>query len=105
MISYPQSLNLEYGMEVIPFLDKSLRGLFATRAPKRPNSIGISVVKLLKIDGNKLFVENIDVVDRTPLLDIKPYVNEFDNITKSKKGWLIHSAHKSKRIRSDLRFK
>ena len=92
-------------MEVIPFLDKSLRGLFATRAPKRPNSIGISVVKLLKIDGNKLFVENIDVVDRTPLLDIKPYVNEFDNITKSKKGWLIHSAHKSKRIRSDLRFK
>ena len=92
-------------LEVIPFLDKTSRGLFATRAPKRPNSIGISVVKLLKIENNKVFVENVDVVDGTPLLDIKPYVKEFDNVTKSKNGWLTHSAKRSKRIKSDLRFK
>ncbi|MFH1195821.1 MAG: tRNA (N6-threonylcarbamoyladenosine(37)-N6)-methyltransferase TrmO [bacterium] len=94
-----------FSLEVIPFLDKVSRGLFATRAPKRPNSIGMSVVKLLKIEGTKIFVENIDVVDGTPLLDIKPYVKEFDSASKSKSGWLTNSAHRSKKMKSDARFK
>ena len=105
ILIYHFHLAKGFSLEVIPFLDKASRGLFATRAPKRPNSIGISVVKLLKIEGNKLFVENIDIVDGTPLLDIKPYVKEFDNAAKSKSGWLINSAHKSKKIKSDARFK
>lgn len=105
ILIYHFHLAKGFSLEVIPFLDKVSRGLFATRAPRRPNSIGISVVKLSKIEGNKLFVENIDIVDGTPLLDIKPYVNEFDNAVKSKSGWLINAAHKSKKVRSDARFR
>jgi tRNA-Thr(GGU) m(6)t(6)A37 methyltransferase TsaA len=105
ILIYHFHLAKRFSLEVIPFLDKVSRGLFATRAPKRPNSIGISVVKLLKIEGNKIFVENIDVVDGTPLLDIKPYVKKFDSASKSKSGWLTNSAHKSKKIKSDARFK
>lgn len=94
-----------FSLKVTPFLDKMSRGLFATRAPKRPNPIGISVVKLLKIEDNKLFVENIDIIDGTPLLDIKPYVSKFDNAVKEKPGWLIRTAYKSKRKKSDERFR
>ncbi len=73
---------------VIPFLDDELRGLFATRAPRRPNQIGISVVRLLKRKNNILTVKGIDALDNTPLLDIKPYVPEFAAKTKVKIGWL-----------------
>jgi len=73
---------------VKPFLDNKLRGLFATRAPRRPNQIGISVVKLLSRKDNILMVKGIDVLDKTPLLDIKPYVPEFSTTTKVKIGWL-----------------
>ena len=64
------------------------RGIFAIRAPARPNPIGISVVRLLEIKGNKLYIENVDIVDGTPLLDIKPYVLEFDHRLGAKIGWL-----------------
>lgn len=73
---------------VKPFLDSELRGLFATRAPRRPSQIGISVVKLLSRKDNILTVKGIDVLDKTPLLDIKPYVPEFAATTKVKIGWL-----------------
>jgi len=73
---------------VRPFLDNKLRGLFATRAPRRPNQIGISVVKLLSRKDNILIVKGIDALDKTPLLDIKPYVPEFSTTTKVKIGWL-----------------
>ena len=73
---------------VTPFLDNELRGLFATRAPRRPNQIGISVVKLLKRGNNILTVKGIDALDNTPLLDIKPYVPEFATKTKVRIGWL-----------------
>jgi len=73
---------------VKPFLDNKLRGLFATRAPRRPNQIGISVVKLLSRKDNILTVKGIDALDKTPLLDIKPYVPEFSTTTKVKIGWL-----------------
>ena len=70
-----------------PFLDNKEKGIFAIRSPNRPNPIGISVVKLKKIEDNVLTVEGIDVLDNTPLIDIKPYVPEFDN-SKIKIGWL-----------------
>jgi tRNA (adenine37-N6)-methyltransferase len=94
-----------FSPEVIPFMDKAARGLFATRAPKKPNQIGMSVVRLIKIEQNKLFIENADILNGTPLLDIKPYVKEFDHPTKSKSGWLNRSAHLSRKIKSDGRFK
>jgi len=77
-----------YSLKVKPFLDDKLRGLFATRAPRRPNQIGLSVVKLLRREENILFVEGIDVVDKTLLLDIKPYVPDFIPGEKIKIGWL-----------------
>lgn len=77
-----------YTLKVRPFLDKNLRGLFATRSPNRPNPVGLSVVKLLGRDGNILRVRGMDAMDGTPLLDIKPYVPRFDNHTEVKIGWL-----------------
>jgi len=77
-----------YRLKVKPFLDNKLRGLFATRYPRRPNQIGLTVVKFLKRRGNILFVKGIDIIDRAPLLDIKPYVLEFEPRQKVKIGWL-----------------
>jgi tRNA-Thr(GGU) m(6)t(6)A37 methyltransferase TsaA len=104
ILIYHFHLNEGYSLRVVPFLDKDERGIFATRAPIRPNSIGLSVVKLNKIEANKIFVENIDVVDGTPLLDIKPYVRDFDKVMNSKFGWLENSAHLSKTTKADKRF-
>jgi len=73
---------------VTPFLDTQLRGLFATRYPRRPNQIGITVVKLLSRKNNILNVKGIDVIDKAPLLDVKPYIPEFAATTKVKVGWL-----------------
>lgn len=73
---------------VVPYRDTREHGLFATRAPSRPNPIGLSVVRLLGRDGNVLRVRGIDLLDGTPLLDIKPYVPEYDSHALSKAGWL-----------------
>jgi len=77
-----------YSLKVKPYLDQHLRGLFATRAPRRPNQIGLSVVKLLKREENILFIEGIDVLEGTPLLDIKPYVPDFHPKEPVNVGWL-----------------
>ena len=77
-----------YSLKVKPYLDDNLRGLFATRAPRRPNQIGLSVVKLLKRTENVLLVEGIDVLEGTPLLDIKPYVPDFHPKENVIIGWL-----------------
>jgi tRNA-Thr(GGU) m(6)t(6)A37 methyltransferase TsaA len=77
---------------VTPFLDNCERGVFATRAPARPNAIGMSAVRLLRIMGNTLEVADIDIVDGTPLLDIKPYVAEFDCHAVKKSGWFDQAA-------------
>jgi tRNA (adenine37-N6)-methyltransferase len=77
-----------FKLTVKPFLDPQPHGLFATRAPARPNPIGFSVVKLLKIEGTTLHIEDVDIVDGTPLLDIKPYVPAFDERSGAKVGWL-----------------
>ncbi|MBM3248291.1 MAG: tRNA (N6-threonylcarbamoyladenosine(37)-N6)-methyltransferase TrmO [Candidatus Omnitrophica bacterium] len=81
---------------VKPFLDDQLHGVFSTRSPRRPNQIGISVVRLLRRKGNVLFVKGIDVIDGTPLLDIKPYVPEFSSAFKVRIGWLTNKISKKK---------
>lgn len=88
VLIYHFHLSRGFSLEVKPYLDEKLRGVFATRAPSRPNPVGISVVRLLKREKEKLFIQNIDIVDGTPLLDIKPYVPEFDKPEKIKIGWL-----------------
>jgi len=77
-----------FKLKVVPYLDTELRGLFATRAPSRPNPIGLSVVRLLNIDGRVLRIEGVDLLDGTPVLDIKPYVRDFDDRTEVRCGWL-----------------
>jgi tRNA-Thr(GGU) m(6)t(6)A37 methyltransferase TsaA len=85
---------------VTPFLDDRQHGVFATRAPARPNPIGISSVRLLRIDGNILTVADVDIVDGTPLLDIKPYAPAFDCYKVKRSGWL-DKARKSRRVADD----
>lgn len=94
----------KYSLSVKPFLDDTYRGLFSTRAPKRPNRIGISVVKLLSVKDNILELENVDMLDGTPLLDIKPYVPEFDHFRVEKIGWLEKNSGKTHTTKSDGRF-
>lgn len=77
-----------YSLKVKPFLDNKKKGVFATRAPARPNNIGISVVELLERKENILRVKGVDMIDMTPLLDIKPYVPAFDYRKNVKIGWL-----------------
>jgi tRNA-Thr(GGU) m(6)t(6)A37 methyltransferase TsaA len=89
---------------VTPFLDAEPRGVFATRAPSRPNAIGLSVVRLLSIEGNVLHIEGLDILDGTPLLDIKPYTSEFDHHKVERTGWLTSYRGKAKEKRSDDRF-
>jgi tRNA (adenine37-N6)-methyltransferase len=72
---------------VLPYRDTAEHGLFATRSPNRPNPIGISVVRFIRREGAKLFIADMDILDGTPLLDIKPYVPEFDCHLNSRAGW------------------
>jgi tRNA (adenine37-N6)-methyltransferase len=74
-------------LKVVPFLDDVPRGIFATRSPIRPNPIGLSVVRLVQRRGRELVVEDLDVLDGTPLLDIKPYVEGFDLRVGTRGGW------------------
>ena len=89
-------------LSVVPFRDKAERGLFATRAPCRPNAIGVSAVRLLRVEGNVLHVADVDTLDGTPLLDIKPYSPQFDCFPEAKAGWLDAGA--TSRTRADDRF-
>jgi len=75
-------------LRVKPYMDDTKRGLFATRAPCRPNPIGLSCVKLLSVEGCELRVADVDMLDGTPLLDIKPYAPKFDHFEVVKFGWL-----------------
>jgi tRNA-Thr(GGU) m(6)t(6)A37 methyltransferase TsaA len=79
-----------YSLHVKPFLDDQMRGVFATRYPARPNQIGFSVVRLISPIANILQVEGVDMLDGTPLLDIKPFVPEFDIRTDTRAGWYEH---------------
>ncbi|RLF49164.1 MAG: tRNA (N6-threonylcarbamoyladenosine(37)-N6)-methyltransferase TrmO [Thermoplasmata archaeon] len=101
---YHLHLSRKYSLKVKPYMDDKERGVFATRAPSRPNPIGISVVELLEVDGNMLHIKNVDIVDGTPLLDIKPYVPEFDIHNVKKIGWLEKNVHKLPETKDDGRF-
>jgi tRNA-Thr(GGU) m(6)t(6)A37 methyltransferase TsaA len=90
---------------VTPFLDSEPRGVFATRAPKRPNPIGLSIVRLVRIRGSTLDIENMDILDGTPLLDVKPYVPEFDYQEDCRIGWLEQVRGMVRERRSDDRFR
>jgi tRNA-Thr(GGU) m(6)t(6)A37 methyltransferase TsaA len=91
-------------LTVTPFLDSAPHGVFATRAPTRPNPIGLSIVRLLGVEGSILRLGNLDILDGTPLLDIKPYVAEFDRPRRSRAGWLEQARGKVQTRRSDERF-
>jgi tRNA-Thr(GGU) m(6)t(6)A37 methyltransferase TsaA len=94
----------EFELRIIPYKDAVPRGLFATRAPSRPNPIGISAVRLLMLneEAGGLKVPDVDMLDGTPLLDIKPYVPSFDSYTEAKAGWL--DTTQSKTEHADDRF-
>ena len=88
-------------MKVVPYLDTRQRGLFATRAPARPNPIGISPVRLLRREGRILHVAELDTLDGTPLLDIKPYSKRFDVFAVTRNGWLDDQEARSRREADD----
>jgi tRNA-Thr(GGU) m(6)t(6)A37 methyltransferase TsaA len=104
ILIYHFHLSNGYQLIVKPYLDDNMRGVFATHAPKRPNQIGLSVVKLVKLENNIIHIENVDIVNNTPLLDIKPYVPDFDAATNVKFGWLTKSKHKLSTMNSNSSF-
>ncbi len=101
---YAFHLSEGYALHVKPFLDNRIRGVFSTRAPRRPNAIGLSIVRLIRIEDNILYIEDVDMIDGTPLLDIKPYVPAFDVRSPEKTGWLENRAENAAIQRSDRRF-
>lgn len=105
ILIYHFHLSKETSLEVKPFMDDHNHGVFATRAPSRPNPIGISTVELTAIENNTLFIKNIDIVDKTPLLDIKPYVPHFIPKGNIKIGWLESNISKLFNTKDDNRFK
>ena len=105
ILIYHFHLSKGYSLEVIPFMDDRLHGVFSTRAPRRPNPIGLSVVRLVRVEGATLHIEDVDIADGTPLLDIKPYVPEFDVRKVERIGWLSKKADKALEVKADERFR
>jgi tRNA-Thr(GGU) m(6)t(6)A37 methyltransferase TsaA len=105
ILIYHFHLCNEPSVIVRPYLGSGAHGVFATRAPARPNPIGISVVRLVRVDGTKLHVAGMDILDGTPVLDIKPYVPQFDAIETERIGWLKERINMVEEIRDDGRFR
>lgn len=89
---------------VIPFMDRTERGIFATRSPVRPSRLGLSIVELVAIEGNRLIIRGADMLDGTPLLDIKPYIHAFDCPANASSGWMTATREEVSDKRSDKRF-
>jgi tRNA-Thr(GGU) m(6)t(6)A37 methyltransferase TsaA len=104
ILIYHFHLTQAHPLRVVPFLDTEERGVFATRAPARPNPIGMSIVRLVSVEGRELRVREVDILDGTPLLDIKPYVPAFDFRSVEKIGWLSGRLDKLPGTRDDGRF-
>ena len=104
ILIYHFHLATKYSLLVKPFLEEKEHGIFACRAPKRPNPIGISVVKLEKVIGNVVYISECDIIDGTPLLDIKPYVSKFDIRDDVKDGWLTGKLEDVKEHKADDRY-
>ena len=94
----------EPDLTVKPFMEDKHHGIFSIRAPSRPNSIGLSIVRLEKIEDNILYIKDVDILDKTPLLDIKPYVPNFDRRDNVKIGWLEENVNKLSSMEDDGRF-
>jgi tRNA-Thr(GGU) m(6)t(6)A37 methyltransferase TsaA len=92
-------------LKVIPFLDTVERGIFATRSPARPNPVGLSLAELVSVKGNRIIIRGVDMLDGSPVIDIKPYVPDFEICDNVKKGWFEGKTHKAEGILSDERFK
>jgi tRNA-Thr(GGU) m(6)t(6)A37 methyltransferase TsaA len=105
ILLYHFHLSEGYSLKVRPYLDNELRGVFATRAPARPNPIGMSIVRLVRIEKENLFIKDVDIIDGTPLLDIKPYVPAFDMREKEKIGWLESNVYKLSKTKENRRLK
>ncbi|RAO99486.1 hypothetical protein PW5551_03070 [Petrotoga sp. 9PW.55.5.1] len=104
IIIYHFHLSKHYNLKVKPYMDNNFHGVFATRSPSRPNPIGLSVVRLISIENNVLNVQNIEIIEGTPVLDIKPYIPEFTTNEKIKIGWLENNIHKLRQSKDDGRF-
>ena len=104
ILIYHFHLSDKPSLIVRPYLDDRTHGIFATRAPARPNPIGISLVRLVRVDGTRLHVTGVDILDGTPVLDIKPYVPRFDAIETEKIGWLKDRIHMVEETKDDGRF-
>ena len=103
-VLYQFHLSKKSSLTVVPYMDTNPHGLFSTRAPNRPNQIGISIVELVSIKENILEIQDVDIVDGSPLIDIKPYVPEFDIREASNKGWLENNINKLPSSKDDGRF-
>jgi tRNA-Thr(GGU) m(6)t(6)A37 methyltransferase TsaA len=94
-----------FALEVTPFMDTQPHGVFATRSPRRPNPIGLSIVRLVRREGATLHIEEVDLVDGTPVLDIKPYVPQLDDRAAEHTGWFAENVHKVYQVRADDRIR
>ncbi|MGB5849332.1 MAG: tRNA (N6-threonylcarbamoyladenosine(37)-N6)-methyltransferase TrmO [Ignavibacteriaceae bacterium] len=80
-------MSSEFRLQVVPSRETEIRGLFSTRSPNRPNPVGISIVRLKKIEKNILLISDLDILDGTPVIDLKPYVGEFEKLSDVSIGW------------------
>jgi len=104
ILIYHFHLSKGFSLKVKPYMDNEAHGVFAMRGPSRPNPIGISTVRLVRIEENILYIQDTDIVDGTPLLDIKPYVPEFDTRVGERVGWLEKNVYKLSLSKDDGRF-
>ncbi|MEN8153401.1 MAG: tRNA (N6-threonylcarbamoyladenosine(37)-N6)-methyltransferase TrmO [Acidobacteriota bacterium] len=106
ILLYHFHLSKELKLVANAYMDNDIKhGVFAMRAPSRPNNIGMSIVKLESIKKNILYIKDIDIINETPLLDIKPYVPEFDVRENVRIGWLEKNVQKLSKTKADERFK
>jgi len=96
--------SIGFNLSVVPFLDNEPRGLFSTRAPKRPNAIGLSIVRLISVENTTLHIRDVDMLDNTPLLDIKPYVPQLNPTGVESIGWFTKALDRISQTRADERF-
>lgn len=105
ILIYHFNKSKDFKLKIAPFLEDEVHGVFVVRAPKRPNPIGMSVVKLLRREDNIIYIDNPDMLDGTPLLDIKPYIPDFDAYPDAIAGWQEKHKGKVRKHKSDDRFK
>ncbi|MEW5937267.1 MAG: tRNA (N6-threonylcarbamoyladenosine(37)-N6)-methyltransferase TrmO [Candidatus Thermoplasmatota archaeon] len=104
ILLYHCHLSKPWRAKVVPYMDDKPRGVFSTRAPSRPNPIGLSVVRLIKVALPILHVQDVDILNGTPLLDIKPYVPDMDHRAVERLGWLEEKVQKLPKMMADRRF-